>query len=82
MGLGRPVALTAGCELENWYSVSKGPYPVDGADRPCSMPQHNKQPSPLVVDLVRPGRFQMDDECDLHEQILHIEAHIEGSPSL
>ena len=78
MGLGRPVALTAGCELENWYSVSKGPYPVDGADRPCSMPQHNKQPSPLVVDLVRPGRFQMDDECDLHEQILHIEAHIEG----
>jgi hypothetical protein len=29
------------------------------------------------VDLARQSRFQMDDDCDLHEQILHIEAHIE-----
>jgi hypothetical protein len=27
--------------------------------------------------LVRQSRFQMDDDGDLHEQILHIEAHIE-----
>jgi hypothetical protein len=33
--------------------------------------------SPLVVDLVRQSRFQMDDDGDLHEHILHIEAHIE-----
>jgi hypothetical protein len=29
------------------------------------------------VDLVRQSRFHMDDDGDLHEQILHIEAHIE-----
>ena len=33
--------------------------------------------SPPVVDLARQSRFQMDDDGDLHEQILHIEAHIE-----
>jgi hypothetical protein len=33
--------------------------------------------SPLIVDLTRQSRFQMDDNGDLHEQILHIEAHIE-----
>src|SRR5215813_936806 len=33
--------------------------------------------SPPVGDLERPSRFQMDDDGDLHEQILHIEAHIE-----
>jgi hypothetical protein len=33
--------------------------------------------SPLIVDLARQSRFQMDDNGDLHEQILHIEAHIE-----
>ena len=44
---------------------------------PVPLPQHNKQSSPLVVDLVRQSRFQMDDDGDLHEQILHIEAHIE-----
>ncbi len=31
----------------------------------------------LHDDLVRQSRFQMDDDGDLHEQILHIEAHIE-----
>src|SRR5215831_8361353 len=30
-----------------------------------------------VVDLARQSRFQMDDDGDLLEQILHIEAHIE-----
>ena len=30
------------------------------------------------MDRVRQSRFQMDDDGDLHEQILHIEAHIEG----
>src|SRR5262244_2736451 len=40
-------------------------------------PQHSKRSSPLVVDLVRQSRFQMDDDGDLHEQILHIEAHID-----
>jgi hypothetical protein len=29
------------------------------------------------LDLVRQSRFQMDDDSDLHEQILHIEAHLE-----
>src|SRR5262249_39866488 len=29
------------------------------------------------MDLARQSRFQMDDDGDLHEQILHIEAHIE-----
>jgi len=43
---------------------------------PDPLPQHNKQSSRLVVDLARQSRFQMDDG-DLHEQILHIEAHIE-----
>jgi hypothetical protein len=33
--------------------------------------------SPLIVNLARQSRFQMDDNGDLHEQILHIEAHIE-----
>jgi len=33
--------------------------------------------SPPVVDLARQSRFQMDDDGDLHEQILHVEAHIE-----
>ncbi len=28
--------------------------------------------------LARQSRFQMDDDGDLHEQILHTEAHIEG----
>jgi hypothetical protein len=41
------------------------------------LPQHNKQPWPLVVDLARQSRFQMDDHGALHEQILHIEARIE-----
>jgi hypothetical protein len=44
---------------------------------PVRLPQHNKQLSPPVVDLARQSRFQMDDDGDLHEQILHIEAHIE-----
>src|SRR5262245_32631057 len=39
--------------------------------------KHNKQSSSLVVDLVSQSTFQMDDDGDLHEQILHIEAHIE-----
>ena len=30
------------------------------------------------MDRVRQSRFQMDDDGDLHEQILHTEAHIEG----
>ena len=33
--------------------------------------------SPPVVDLARQSRFHMDDDGDLHEEILHIEAHIE-----
>jgi hypothetical protein len=35
-----------------------------------------KRSSP-VLDLARQSRAQMDDDGDLHEQILHIEAHIE-----
>ena len=44
---------------------------------PVPLPQHNNQPSPPVVDLARQSRVPMDDDGDLHEQILHIEAHIE-----
>ena len=44
---------------------------------PDPLPQHNKQSSRLVVHLARQSRFHMDDDGDLHEQILHIEAHIE-----
>jgi hypothetical protein len=43
---------------------------------PDPLPPHNKQ-SPPIVDLARQGRFQMNDDGDLHEQILHIEVHIE-----
>jgi len=43
---------------------------------PDPLPPHNKQ-SPSIVDLARQGRFQMNDDGDLHEQILHIEVHIE-----
>jgi hypothetical protein len=46
------------------------------AANPDPLP-HNKQSSPPVVDLARQSRFQMDDDGDVHEQILHIEAHIE-----
>jgi hypothetical protein len=44
---------------------------------PVPLPQHSKRSSPLVVDLARQSRLQMDDDGDLHEQILHIEARIE-----
>jgi len=44
---------------------------------PDLLPQHNKQSSLPVVDLANQSGFQMDDDGDLHEQILHIEAHIE-----
>ena len=44
---------------------------------PDSLPQHNKQSSSPVVDPAKQSRFQMDDDGDLHEQILHIETHIE-----
>jgi hypothetical protein len=44
---------------------------------PDPLPQHNNQSSPLVVDPARQSKFQMDDDGDLHEQILQIEAHIE-----
>jgi hypothetical protein len=40
---------------------------------PDPLPQHRR----AVVDLARQSRFHMDDNGDLHEQILHIEAHIE-----
>src|SRR6516164_4371513 len=53
----------------SWHSVSKGRY--------HPLPQHSKRSSPPVVDLARQSRFQMDDDGDQHEQILHIEAHIE-----
>ena len=43
---------------------------------PDPLPQHNKQSSSPVVDPAKQSSFQMDDG-DLHEQILHIEAHIE-----
>jgi hypothetical protein len=43
---------------------------------PDPLPPHNKQ-SPPIVDLAGQGRFQMNDDGDLHEQILHIEVHIE-----
>ena len=36
-----------------------------------------KRSPPPVVALARQSRCQMDDGGDLHEQILHIEAHIE-----
>jgi len=44
---------------------------------PDPLPQHNKQSSSPVVDPAKQSSFQMDDDGDLHEQILHIEAHIE-----
>src|SRR5262245_30062518 len=44
---------------------------------PVTRPKHSNRSSPPVVDLARHSRFQMDDNRDLHEQILHIEAHIE-----
>ena len=43
---------------------------------PDPLPPHNKQ-SPSIVDLAGQGRFQMNDDGDLQEQILHIEVHIE-----
>jgi hypothetical protein len=43
---------------------------------PDPLPQHNNQSSPLVVDPARQSRFQMDDDGDLHEQILQIEAQL------
>jgi len=44
---------------------------------PDPLPQHNKRSSSPVVDPAKQSSFQMDDDGDLHEQILHIEAHIE-----
>jgi hypothetical protein len=44
---------------------------------PDPLPQHNKQSSSPVADPAKQSSFQMDDDGDLHEQILHIEAHIE-----
>jgi len=41
---------------------------------PDPLPQHNKQSSSPVVDPAKQSSFQMDDDGDLHEQILHIEA--------
>ena len=60
--------------LEGSLSCRESSVPTN----PAPLLQHNKQSSPLVVDLARQSRFQMDDDGDLHEQILHIEAHIEG----
>ena len=54
--------------LEGLFCVPANPDPL---------PQHNKQSSSTVVDPAKQSRFQMDDDGDLHEQILHIEAHIE-----
>ena len=59
--------------LEGSLSCRESSLPTN----PVPLPQHNKQSSRLVVDLARQTRFQMDDDGDLHEQILHIEAHIE-----
>src|SRR6516165_9233717 len=47
---------------------------------PDPLPQHRKQSSRLVVDVARQSRFQMVDDGDLHEQILHIEAHCIARP--
>src|SRR5262249_35882066 len=47
----------------SWCSVLKRRYPVG---RGTSVPV-----------LARQSRFQMDDDGDLHEQILHIEVHLE-----
>ena len=44
---------------------------------PVPLPQHNKQSSSPVADPAKQSSFQMDDDGDLHEQILHIEARIE-----
>ena len=44
---------------------------------PDPLSQHNKRSSSPVVDPAKQSSFQMDDDGDLHEQILHIEAHIE-----
>ena len=61
---------------ESCYSVSKGRYPVEGrACRLTLIPCRSIVAA--VVDLARQSRFHMDDNGDLHEQILHIEAHIE-----
>ena len=54
--------------LEGLFCVPANPDPL---------PQHNKQSSSTVVDPAKQSRFQMDDDGDLHEQILHIEAHVE-----
>jgi len=43
---------------------------------PDPLPQTINSRRGWFVDLARQSRFQMDDG-DLHEQILHIEAHIE-----
>src|SRR5262249_55905875 len=50
---------------------------VERPTNPVPPPQHSKQSWPPVVDLARQSRLQMDDDGDLHEQILHIEARIE-----
>jgi hypothetical protein len=65
---------------ESWYSVSKGRYPGEGrACRPtlipCRSTINSRSRSSWI--LARQSRFQMDDDGDLHEEILHIEAHIE-----
>jgi hypothetical protein len=62
------------------YSVSKGRYPVEGrACRPTLIPCRSTINSRgrSSWNQARQSRFQMDDNGDLHEQILHVEARIE-----
>jgi hypothetical protein len=59
--------------LEGSLSCRESSVPTN----PVPLPQHSKRSSPPVVDLARQSRLQMDDDGDLHEQILHIEARIE-----
>jgi hypothetical protein len=82
MGLGHPVVtVTAGCASildQNWRI--KNSHLIDGklvfrletslSSGGTSVPLPAKQ-----------SRFQMDDYGDLHEQILHTEAHIEDGMS-
>src|SRR5262249_53839799 len=91
-GIGHPVVtMTAGCTSildRNWRTKNshliggKLVFRLEGSlfCVPANLdplPQHNKQSSSPVVDPAKQSRFQMDDDGDLHEQILHIEAHIE-----
>jgi len=83
--------MTAGCvsildrnwKTKNYHLIGgKLVFRLEGSlfcvpANPDPLSQHNKRSSSPVVDPAKQSSFQMDDDGDLHEQILHIEAHIE-----